>query len=86
MTVPYKRNVRPEREAKAMTDITYDSKADAVYITVGDGAIDRTDEAGPFIYDVDAEGHIVGIEILSASKALAPGDWKKAASRVGAAG
>jgi uncharacterized protein YuzE len=40
----------------------------------------------PFIYDVDAEGRILGIEILSASKALAPGDLKKAASRVGAAG
>jgi uncharacterized protein YuzE len=74
----YKRDVRPEREAKAMTDITYDPEADAVYITVGRGEIDRTEEAGPFIYDVDAEGRVVGIEILSASKVLAPGDWKKA--------
>jgi uncharacterized protein YuzE len=64
-------NVRPEREAKAMTDITYDSEADAVYITVGRGDIDRTEEAGPFIYDVDAEGRVVGIEILTASKVLA---------------
>ena len=63
-----------------MTDITYDAEADAVYITVGRGNVDRTEESGPFIYDVDAEGHIVGIEILSASKVLAPGDWKKAAS------
>ena len=69
-----------------MTDITYNPEADAVYITVGRGNIERTEETGPFIYDVDAEGHIVGIEILSASTALAPGDWKKAASRVGAAG
>jgi uncharacterized protein YuzE len=61
-----------------MTDITYDAEADAVYITVGRGKVDRTEETGPFIYDVDAEGHIVGIEILSASKVLAPGDWKKA--------
>jgi uncharacterized protein YuzE len=74
----YKCDVRPEREAKAMTDITYDSEADAVYITIGRGKIERTEETGPFIYDVDAEGHIVGIEILSASKVLAPGDWKKA--------
>jgi uncharacterized protein YuzE len=74
----YKRDVRPEREAKAMTDLTYDAEADAVYITVGRGNIDRTEEAGPFIYDVDAEGHIVGIEILSASNILAAGDWKKA--------
>ena len=61
-----------------MTDITYDPEADAVYITVGRGEIDRTEEAGPFIYDVDAEGRVVGIEILTASKVLAPGDWKKA--------
>jgi uncharacterized protein YuzE len=50
---------------------------DVVYITVGRRKIARTEEAGPFIYDIDAEGHIVGIEILSASKVLAPEDWKK---------
>ncbi|MGB8399195.1 DUF2283 domain-containing protein [Bradyrhizobium sp.] len=63
-----------------MTDITYDDQADAVYISVGHGKIDHTEETGPFIYDVDAEGRILGIEILSASKVLAPGDWKKAGS------
>ena len=51
---------------------------DAVYIKVGRGKVERTEEAGPFIYDVDAEGRLLGIEILSASKVLAPGDWKKA--------
>jgi uncharacterized protein YuzE len=61
-----------------MTDITYDAEADAVYITIGRGNTDRTEETGPFIYDVDAAGHIVGIEILSASKILAAGNWKKA--------
>jgi uncharacterized protein YuzE len=62
-----------------MTDITYDAEADAVYIAIGSGGIvDKTEETGPFIYDVDTDGHIVGIEILSASKVLAPGDWKKA--------
>ena len=61
-----------------MTDITYDAEADAVYISVGRGKVARTEETGPFIYDVDAEGRILGIEILSASKVLAPGDWKKA--------
>ena len=59
-----------------MTDISYDPEADAVYITVSPGNVDRTEETGPFIYDVDTEGHIVGI--LSASKVLAAGDWKKA--------
>ena len=69
-----------------MTDITYDAEADAVYIAVGRSEIDRTEETGLFIYDVDAEAHIVGIEILSASKVLVPGDWKKAGARAGAAG
>ena len=72
---------RPEREAKATTDITYDPEADAVYIAVARGKVDRTEEAGPFIYDVNAEGHIIGIEILSARKVLAPGDRKKARRR-----
>jgi uncharacterized protein YuzE len=61
-----------------MMDITHDPEADAVYIYLGGGKINRTAEAGPFIYDVDAEGRIVGIEILSASKVLAPGDWRNA--------
>jgi len=61
-----------------MTDTTYDAEADAVYIAVGRGKVERTEEAGPFIYDVDADGRVLGIEILSATKVLAPGDWKKA--------
>lgn len=61
-----------------MTDISYDAEADAVYITVGRGKVERTEEAGPFIYDLDAEGRVLGVEILSASRVLAPGDWKKA--------
>lgn len=60
-----------------MTDLTFDPEGDAVYITVGRGTVDQTEEIGPFIYDVDAEGHILGIEILSASRILAAGDWKK---------
>jgi len=64
-----------------MTDITYDDEADAVYIAVGRGKVERTKKAGPFVYDLDATGHIVGIEIPSASKILAPGDWKKAKRR-----
>jgi len=38
----------------------------------------RTEEAGPFIYDLDADGRVHGIEILSASEVLAPGDWQNA--------
>jgi uncharacterized protein YuzE len=57
-----------------MAYIRYDADGDAVDITIGDGKIDRTEETGPFICDVDAEGRILGIEILSASKTLAPGE------------
>ena len=61
-----------------MPEITYDPEVDAVYIALVRGKVERTKEARPFLYDLDAEGHIVGIEILAASKVLAPGDWKKA--------
>ena len=61
-----------------MTDMTYDPDADAIYIYLGKGKIDHTEEAGPFIYDVDEAGRVIGIEILSASAVLAPGDWQKA--------
>jgi uncharacterized protein YuzE len=61
-----------------MTDTTYDPEADAVYIAVGIGRVERTKKTGPFVYDLDADGHIVGIEIRSARKVLAPGNWQKA--------
>jgi len=61
-----------------MTDITYDAETDIVYIAVGRGNVERTKKTGPFVYDLDAKGQIVSIEIPSASKVLAPGDWKKA--------
>ncbi|BDA86389.1 hypothetical protein Sa4125_39310 [Aureimonas sp. SA4125] len=61
-----------------MIDTTYDPEADAVYFRIGRGQIVESAEAGPFIYDVDAEGRVIGIEILSAKKVLAPGDWQEA--------
>jgi uncharacterized protein YuzE len=63
-----------------MIDMTYDPEADAVYMRLSRGKVAQTAEAGPFIYDVDAEGRVLGIEILAASKVLAPGDWQKARS------
>ena len=61
-----------------MMDVTYDPEADAAYITLGHGKSDHTEEAGPFIYDVDASGRVLGIEILFCTKVLAPGDWMNA--------
>lgn len=61
-----------------MIDMTYDPEADAVYIHVGRGKHDHTEEAGPFIYDLDTEGKVTGIEILHVSQVLALGDWQNA--------
>ena len=60
-----------------MIDMTYDPEADTAYIYFGRGKVAETREEGPFLYDVDASGKILGLEILSASKVLAPGDWSK---------
>ena len=60
-----------------MIDMTYDSEADAAYIHLARGKVAETKEEGPFIYDVDRAGKILGIEILSASKILAAGEWSK---------
>lgn len=61
-----------------MIDMTYDPEADAAYIHLAHGTVAETAEAGPFAYDLDADGKIIGIEILACSRVLAPGDWRKA--------
>jgi uncharacterized protein YuzE len=60
-----------------MTSPTYDPEADALYIRLGKGKYEYTEEAGPLLYDVDDAGRVLGIEILAASRVLAPGDWEK---------
>lgn len=57
--------------------VTYDEKADAVYIDLNPslrdkkGVVDHTKEAGENVcVDYTKEGQIVGIGILSASKIL----------------
>jgi uncharacterized protein YuzE len=66
-----------------MATVTYNAEADAVYIGFAPGKVERTKETGPFLYDLDAMGQIVGVEIRSATKVLAPGDWKKARRQIG---
>lgn len=61
-----------------MTKMTYDPEADAVYIRLSGNAIKETEESGLLVYDLDADGRIVGIEIFPASAKLAPGDWQNA--------
>ena len=49
--------------------VRVDQKADAVYVNLTDRAIEGSEElADGIIVDYDAEGRIVGIEILDASK------------------
>ena len=62
--------------------ITYDPQADAAYITLGDtpipaGEVARTvhsiqaPNGGEIALDFDAAGHLLGIEVLTASRTLA---------------
>ncbi|MEO3997584.1 DUF2283 domain-containing protein [Mesorhizobium sp. CAU 1732] len=60
-----------------MIDMTYDPEADAAYIYLAKGKVAETAEAGPFIYDKDDQGRVLGIEILGASNVLAPGTWRE---------
>jgi len=49
--------------------LEFDPSADAVYFEILDAEIDSTQEIEPGILaDYDANGHIVGIEVLSVSK------------------
>ena len=53
--------------------LEFDPQADAAYLEISDAEIESTREIEPGILaDYDAEGHIVGIEILSISKRAQP--------------
>jgi YD repeat-containing protein len=50
---------------------SYDAEVDAVRVLFSDAAIEESDEDKPgTILDYDAEGNMVGIEILGASKRM----------------
>ena len=54
-----------------MVRIEYDSKADAMYIWLRKARYEISEElAENVIIDLDKRGHIIGIEILDASKNL----------------
>ena len=49
--------------------IEYDSKADAIYIRLASGTIADSDEVRPNVFlDTDANGRVLGIEMLGVSK------------------
>ncbi len=51
-----------------LNTVRYDEEVDALYIRVAEGVIDDTAEVEPGIMvDVDAEGNMMGIEVLNAS-------------------
>lgn len=51
--------------------VEYDAKADIFRILLNDAPIDESDEAEPgVIVDYDAEGNVVGVEVLDASKRI----------------
>jgi uncharacterized protein YuzE len=55
--------------------VRYDEEADALYIQLRKGEYYESDEIKEgFILDYDADGNIVGIEILEASSNLTPAD------------
>ncbi len=55
--------------------IDYDPEADAIYIHLRDGEVDRTIESSKYIYvDVDANNVPLGLEILFARRVLGARD------------
>jgi uncharacterized protein YuzE len=55
--------------------ITYDPQADALYIELRQAqAHDNVDIEEGVSADLDEQGHIVGVEILDASKRMTPAD------------
>ncbi len=52
----------------------YDAKADALYIRLADGEIVESETVSPgIVLDFDRTGHLVGIEVLDASRRLPEG-------------
>ena len=53
--------------------ITYDPEGDVLYIELRDGvASDSADIEDGVSADLDGDGHIIGLEVLDASKRMSP--------------
>lgn len=62
---------------------THDKEADAAYLRLGEGKITRTEEVFPdVILDLNADGKVIGIEILNVSQTLASQNSRLSKSRV----
>lgn len=63
--------------------VNFDAEADALYVRFSETDISETVEVRPGVMlDYDAEGKIVGLEILDAHKNLANADLKRLALEV----
>lgn len=53
--------------------LEHDPKIDALYVRFGRGTVESSQEVSPgIIFDYDAEGRIVAIEVLNARQHLTP--------------
>lgn len=53
---------------------SYDPEVDALYVILADGPVKESEEVSPgIVFDYDAAGRIVSIEILNARSRLAEG-------------
>ena len=49
--------------------IEFDQEADALYVNLAEGEVDKTEEIKPgMILDYDANGNLLGVEVLYVSK------------------
>jgi len=63
--------------------VSFDRESDALYVRFSDEAVADTAEVRPGImFDYDAQGRIVALEILDASRNLAVRDMKEFAREV----
>ncbi|SFZ84992.1 Uncharacterized protein YuzE [Devosia enhydra] len=61
-------------KAQQILAVAYDATANAAYIRLSPGPVVESQEASPgVVFDYDARGHIVGIEVLDARMRLSPG-------------
>lgn len=52
-------------------NVEYDARADIFHVLLNDKPIEESDELEPgVIVDYDADGNVVGIEVLDASKRI----------------
>ena len=63
-----------------MPEVTYDKEADAAYIRFSAEKVEESEEVSAgIVLDYDADGRIVGMEVLEARTHLSPSLLNKAA-------